>query len=426
MRPLALPALVALLLSLSPAAAGAVGLGGRSPIAPTRPSVSGSGPGYFDGKSYQLGFYLNSLFGYESNYRVTTVSVAGSGVVELELGGELRYRPSRALRLWTTLDGRVRVPFSDTGLTEYLVELPVFFLYRFGPGFELSLGNHFAVERSKTPPIFMDVADLPPGQSASLSGTTIRYSAIYESFRPAIAYHFGKVAFIEAGPYFRVKQVNFIENPYGNDPDYRLFDLGADLVGKVFLWRDRISLRVHYDFAHRMFSNYPAKPAAYMPPLADTLTMNRHMVGAQLRFTLFGPLDLIGGYTLRLNRDNGGYFSYLDHLPSAGLALDWRERVQASATFGYLWRGYTDRAICEAQQVPPGSGKWLGGDCKNVMDPVRLSQRESALLFSFRGGVTITSWLQALVSYELEKASSDLEDLLPANHRVLGGLGASL
>ncbi len=94
------------LVLLHAALASAVGLGGHSPVPVTRTSAIGEGPGPFDGKTYQLGFYLTPLFGYESNYRVTTVQVAGSGLFAAEAG-------RRALQM-ANLSAR-RGPSSATG-----------------------------------------------------------------------------------------------------------------------------------------------------------------------------------------------------------------------------------------------------------------------------------------------------------------------
>jgi hypothetical protein len=399
----------------------AVGLGGASTgVGQTRRE----GQGYFDGKSYDLGFHFTGLLGYESNYKVTTESgvVEGSGLWALEAGGELEIRRG-ALRLRGELGAMLRMPFKDAGLLELGVELPTALWYRVRPWLSLSLGNHFSLERAKTPPIFLDAAELSPSQRAQLSTRTIRYFGWSELIRPALGLQLGETLHAELGPYFRVRGVSFIENPYGGEPDYHLFDLGADLALKLFLG-ERFSARLKYDFARRVFPGYLGRPPAHEPALTDSLTMLRHLIGVLLRARIVKGLSLQAGYVFRIVSDNGGYFAHLEHAPSGGFALDLFERWQLSASLGYRWRDYRQRTPCEAQETAPGSKIYVGADCQ-IQDPIPLSRLEESLSFDLRTSLSITEWLQATVSYEMEDATSDLEDLLAPNHRILAGASFS-
>ncbi len=302
--------------------------------------------------------------------------------------------------------------------------MPALLYWRFNRRLELALSNHLGLERSKTPPIFLDTTDIVDPKSIATSGSTIRYFTVYETFRPALALHLAAPLLLEAGPYFRIKQVNFIENPYGSEPDYRLTDLGADAALKAWLG-ERVSLRLRYDFAHRWFTNYKARPPAHEPAQNEALAMNRHLVGLHAAARILRPLSLSAGYTLRLTQDNGGFFSYREHLVAGGASFELEDRLEVSASVGYLRRDYTQRTPCEAVADPTVPSGYTGSDCKSS-SPTRLSQTESAIIANARVAVTILGWLQAVVSYELEDASSDLEDLLVPNHRILAGATLSL
>jgi hypothetical protein len=395
-----------LLLSLCASPALARSLGGRGTVraAPVRAAEAAPVE-----KPLELGFYLTPLLGYESNYTFSPdtalFEAKGSGMWALEGGGELKYRRSEKLRMRGELAAMVRMPFSDGGLTEFLTELPVVGFYRLTDSLELFLSNHIGVERSRTPPVFLE-------SGAGTVGETLTYFAFYETLRPALAYHLREGAFVEAAPYFRVKQINFSQNLA--EPDYRLFDLGLDVSGKV-VYKTRFAARLRYDYARRMFQNLTART-----PDGNTsdssLAMNRHIVGVYGSGHVFGPLSLDASYAIRIVRDNGGYYAYNDHLVGGGLELSWPELVTVSGGVFYQRRGYSDRTPCE------------GGTCDptNPAATPFQSQVESAVTANAKVLVTITDWLQAIATYELEDASSDAEDVLVPNHRVMAGVSLFL
>lgn len=394
----------------------ALGLGGASPqtgSAPREPARTGS---------FAWGLHATALLGYESNYKVTTVEVEGSGLFALEAGGELTLRRG-PVRLRSELGALVRMPFKDAGLLELSAELPVALVYRARPWLSLALGNHFSLERSKTPPIFIDAAEVPPAQRGQLSTRAIRYFGWSELLRPALGLHLGDHLLAELGPYFRVRSVTFIENPYGGEPDYRLLDVGADLSLKLFLG-ERFSARLKYDLAQRFFPGYLGRPPAHEPALADSLTMLRHLLGLRVRVEIVKGLSLHAGYGFWIVSDNGGYFAHYEHVPGGGLELDLFERWQLSASVSYRYRDYRRRTPCEAQETAPGSKVYVGADCQ-IQDAVPLPRLEEALSVEVRTSVALTDWLQVTLSYELDDATSDLEDLLQPNHRVLVGGGVS-
>jgi len=405
-------ALVLVLWSTPALAVGPAGLGGGLRPASLEP------PSRL--QQLDVGVYVTPLFGYESNYQVTTKDPLGSGVWALEAGGELRYRASPALRLHLELGGVLRLPFEDASLIEYSLELPAMLLYRLASRLELVLASHLGVERSKTPPVFIDPGDLDP---ALLGGAnrTIRMSSVQEELQPRLGVDLARWARLEAGPYLRVKWVSFLDRPWEGEPDYTLLD-GGGTLSVVLRWRDRLSFRLRYDLAGRFFLGYPARPPARQPVLGEDLTMTRHGLGARLRGRIWGPLGAQVGYLLRITGDNGGFYAAMDHQPSAGLWLD-TERVDASASVAYLWRGYRQRTLCEAEEEPPGTGRYLGADCKGLEQPAPLPQWEAALVLDARVSVTLIAWLQAVATYELELARSEVESV--TNHRGLGGLGFS-
>ncbi len=404
--------LLAVALAASPAAA--IGLGGRGPSAgrsSTRPPALSRAGGHFDGKSYELGFYLTPLLGYESNYKVTTADVEGGVIWAVEGGIELRYRPSPRLRLRTELSTIARSPVADAGLFELLIEHPAQLVYRLSDKLELSLGNLLLIERSKTPPVFIEGA----------AGTTIRYGLFADILRAGLAYHLADGFFVDAGPYLQIKQVNFLENPEDSEPDYRFFDIGADLALKYRL-DDLLSVRLRYDVAYRSFTNYAARPPEREPELGEALAMTRQIWGLAVASKIFGPLRARAAYSLRLNRDNGGFFNYLDHIVSGGLSVNWRERVSLESSLTHVRRSYTDRTPCEAESRPPH----VGSDCLAGADPSVQDRRETMVLVNVTLGVALSDTFQLLVSYQLEDAASDIEDLLVANHRLMGGVSISL
>jgi hypothetical protein len=367
----------------------------------------------------EYGFYVSPLVGYESNYKLTNFDVGGSGIWALEGGGELKYRPSPSFWLKVELPAMIRMPFSDSGLTEFLVELPVMMISRpvSGLPLDLNLSNHVGFERARTTPVFLT--------GHSKSGETLVYYAVYEQLRAAAAYHFlqdeNSDAFVELGPYFRIKQINLEANL--DEPDYRLFDVGFDLSAK-YIFRDRIAARVRYDLAKRWFSNFDARPPEYCTlsgmecgsnPLAGTeLNMTRHTVGLYADAVVWGPVSVGGSYAIRFSSDNGGYYANTTHIASAVLGLKWPDLVTVEAGLTYMRYNYGDRAACE------------GDPTCSATSPNVLDAWESALIAEVRGEVTILEWLQAVVSYDMEDAEAENEDPIEPNHRVMGGISVSM
>jgi len=411
---------ICLLLLLCPLTAHARALGGRGMARAAPPRVAATAPTH---EKLELGFYATPLFGYESNHNLAPPSVPpgappdaakpeGSAIWSLEGGAELKYRPSTALLLRTELSAMVRMPISSAGLTEFLVELPLLAFYRLTPQLELFLSNHVGVERSRTSAVFFDkdVKNLTVN-----SGDTLTYFAFYETLRPALAYHLVPGAFVEVGPYFRVKQMNLSVNI--DEPDYRLFDLGADLSGK-YVYKRRFSARLRYDFAYRLFQNHDARPPEYeditktpsVNPLAGTrLGMYRHQIGAYLGAHVWGPISVNGSYSFRLVRDNGGYNSYNEHLVGGDLDLSFPGLFALGAGIFFQKRGYTNRTPCE------------GGAC-GAPGVAQQAQSESSLVLNGKVTVPITEWLQALAIYEMEDAAADNLDPMAPLHRVVAGV----
>jgi len=366
----------------------------------------------------QLSYYGTAMMGYESNYnfapRTSTIGPEGSALMLLDLGVDLAYRPSQQTYLKGELTGMTRIPFAGAGDSDMLLELPVLLLHRLTPELELFLSSHTAFERARSSPIGLDEAIK---NAAISSEDPLIYWAIYEQLRPAVTYHLMPGAFVEAGPYFRVKQVNFDVNV--GDSDYRLFDLGLDVSGK-YIYKRTLAARLRYDFAYRLFNNYDARPGEYcalnsagecvVNPLAGTgLRMQRHLFGLYLSSHVWGPLSLDGSYAIRLVRDNGGFLSYNEHLIGGGLTLSWAERVTFAGAVYFQLRNYTERTNCE------------GAPCSGKPDDALLAEAESALVLSGKVVVNVLEWLQAIATYELEDASADNEDPQAPLHRILGG-----
>jgi hypothetical protein len=311
----------------------------------------------------------------------------------------------------------VRMPFSDTGLTEANLELPVQLFYRFHRRLELSVSSFSLFERAKTPPIFLDAETT---EAALKSGKTIRYYAGGEELRPALTVLLAPGLSTEAGFYFRIKQLTFIDK-FAEEPDFRLMDFGAD-ASLRYAHKAYFSARLRYDYAHRRFTNLRARPSTFCPigvdtstdprcadPLGKNLVQDRHLIGVYLRGRIWGPFGIYGSYGLRLVRDNGDYFSHNEHLIGGGLTVSWAERLEFAGGVSYLYRRYSKRSDYVGN-VATGEGA-----TKNM-------KVENALVVSSRLGVKILSWLEALVTYEMDDAGSDIEDLLIPNHRVLGGI----
>jgi hypothetical protein len=367
----------------------------------------------------EYGVYVSPLVGYESNYKLTNVDVGGSGMWAIEGGGELKYRPSSTLWLKVELPAMIRMPFSDSGLTEFLVELPVQMIYRpvSSLPLDVNLSNHIGFERARTTPVFLT--------GHAKSGATLLFFAFYEQLRAAAAYHFiqDKVhdAYVEVGPYLRVKQVNMEANL--DEPDYRLFDIGFD-AGAKYIYQDRVSARLRYDLAKRWFSNFDARPAGYCElsgtecganPLSGTaLNMTRHTVGLYVDVLVYGPFSVGGSYAIRFTGDNGGYYANTTNIVNGVLGLRWPSLVNVEAGVAYMRYGYGDRAPCE------------GGACPGTPDDAKLDSWESAFVAEARAEVTILEWLQAVASYNMEDAEAENEDPIKPNHRVMAGISVSM
>lgn len=365
-------------------------------------------------------FYLTPLMvGYESNYRLSSSHAEGSALWSLEGGMEARYQFSSKLRMFAELNGMVRVPFGDSGLTEYHGELPLLFFYRIHPRLELFVSNYTALERAKTPPIFLDI---DPSQVQLLS--TIRYFSAQDTVRPALAFYLNDSTFAELGIYLRGKKVTFIGDAVG-EPDYSLFDVGLDLNGKYF-YENRLSLRLKYDLAWRSFNDYSARPSSYAPALNENLTMQRHLLSMLWRFKIYGPLSAFAEYAIRFTLDNGSYFDSREHLPNAGLSLQIQDKIQANVSLAYFHRTYLHRTPCEAQEFPVDSNNYGGSDCQPIgpnLQSIPLVQNESAWVVNAQATYLFNTWLQAILSYELNMAASDVTQEIKPNHRIMGGIG---
>lgn len=463
-RLLAALALSLCLLAL-PTAAQAAGFRFRGAAASTQLTLDQKG--YFDGKNYELSFYASPLFGFESNYKVAgsnetarlaaiaanaadpppnppiavpPVSKAEGGLALAVSGGaEFKYRPSGKLYLRAELSASTMLPLKDTSLTGFLFELPVFLSYRLGRQWELFLSNHVAFERARTPPVFLDIQ-----QTGATSGQALISLAVYEQLRPAVVFRPLSGLSLDAGPYFRIKQVNFSKNLPDTDPDYRLYDLGGDLAIKYRLLRF-LSVRLHYDFAARFYTNVLSRPAQGQPATADPLRALRHYVDLRLRAN-HRWLSGFAGYGFRFNADNAGAFDYNEHHLFAGLGFRHETRFSVSAQVFAALRNYTNRTPCEAFRIidpgQPDVGKYVGADCRDVRGAPNTAQnnKESLLGVRVEAAYSFSDWFQVVLSYELEDsgAASDapardtsgapipLDDPQFANHRIMGGLSFSL
>lgn len=430
----------------------ALGLGGRGlPLSPPRLIADGGA------ERLELGLYVTTLLGFESNYLVTTSRVDAAAVWALEGGAELRWHLTDAWRLRLEFSGMLRLPFAAPSfenpatadlpkseqptLVESLVELPVLLTYTGRTRWTFSLFSHIAYERSKTPPVFFDAVPNEQlqgtqgksgvGGNTALagSGRTIVYQSAYAQLRPAISAYVVQQLMVEGGLYLRGKLLDFQQNPFGSDPDYGLFDLGFDLsaTGRPWSW---LTLRTKYDFAVRVFDGFQARPSQYEPAKDEDLQMYRHILALSASVRVLRSLQLRGRYLYRHNTDNGGFFDYSDHLLEVGVAFTWYddnevERFSFAAHISYLSRGYRHRTLCEAMQVPGQTG-YQGTDCRPIgpsrLEPSAQPQKESALVLSASATYALTEWLQLVATYELEDADSDIEDLLVSNHRVMAGV----
>ena len=353
--------------------------------------------------SVEMGVSLTPLFGYESNYRFTKGDVEGTAVFSGDAAVDFTYRRGKGLRLVGGLSGSALLPFADVGLTEFLIEIPALLFWRPTTSLELFVSNHVGFERARVPPVF-NVLKSKPGETPTAVG-------IYDTVRPALAYHFFPGFYLEIGPYFRYKQMNQPTDDTTDEDFYKYIDLGGD-VSLKYIFKDRLAARIRFDIARRMFIGRPnvmPRNADYTEttPNDDRLAMNRMLAGAYISAKIWGPLSLHGNYAARLVRDANGFFTYNEHIAGGGLGLSWPDRFSLAAHVAYQTRKYTDRTDCE------------GGRCG--VDAARQILAENGFSVQVRAEVSITEWLAAVVSYELEDAGADLEDPMSAMHRVMGG-----
>ncbi len=386
--------------------------------------------GYFDGKSYTLSVFGQPSFGYETNYQFTTIGVEGSALLGVNGGAELRWRPTSKVYLRTELGANLTMPLKDADLSQYLFELPVLFYYDFSDTFQLVLTNHIAVERDRSPPVFFDAGVTP-------STGAIIFLAVYEQLKAGVAYSPIKNLRLQAGPYVRVKQVQFALNPQDGDPDYRLFDLAGSVSAKYRIL-DNLSARVMYDFALRVFQNIQAR-ASNNQRTIDDLQMLRHYADIRVRFA-HEYFALFAGYGFRFNSDNGGSFDYVEHHLLTGAGVFYKDLFNISAQVNFSARNYTNRTPCESSlSNNPTDNSDPTGACAAADPTANAPQNSTEALITVTVDATfnITDWLGINVQYVLEDAGASgaanlppgtpaVEDPQGANHRVLGGVSLSL
>jgi hypothetical protein len=379
--------------------------------------------GYFDGKTYELSVFGQPMFGYETNYKYTTVDIDGSVLFGINGGAEFKWRPNSKMYLRTEFGANLTMPLKDADLSQYLFELPILFNYKLTDTFQLVVTNHIAVERDRAPPVFFDSGATP-------STGAIVFLAIYEQLQAGVAYSPFPALRLEAGPYFRVKQVQFALNPQDGDPDYRLFDLAGALSARYRILQG-LSVRAHYDFALRMFNNWPAREPNNTLITTDT-QMLRHYADLRLRYS-HEYFALFAGYGFRFNSDNGGSFDYVEHHLLTGAWVFYKDLFDLSAQVSYAARNYTNRTACEA------SPEDTAGACGAVDPNNNAPQNSTEALITITVDATfnITDWLGINLQYVMEDASATGADKLPAgtpavedpqgaNHRVLGGVTLSI
>ena len=388
--------------------------------------------GYFDGKSYELSLYVSPTFGYESNYKYTNADIEGSAFFAASAGAELKYRPSSKLYLRGELSAGLLMPLADTSLTGFIVELPLLLFYKLTDDFQLFVSNHIAVERERSPPVFFDTDVF---QSLIRESKTIVYLAVYEQLRPAVAWRPLKNLMVDAGPYFRVKQVQFNQNPADSDPDYRLFDVGGDIaVGYRFLKHFRV--RAHYDFAYRIYQNIPPRESNNLQIAGEELRALRHYADIRLGYGT-KMFSVFAGYGIRLNSDNGGSLDYTEHHLLAGAGFFYKELFSLTAQVSAASRSYNNRTPCEASRTNPTDRTFeqcLTGP--NAEKNAPQSTGESLIGARAEAVVNITDWMQVMLTYEMEDAGASgasvpigspiVEDPQGANHRVMGGVSLSI
>ena len=412
---LPLPLVVTCLLLAAAARARAQGAASPAPVV----SRNAGGTRLLSGANYDLGFSGAALFGYESNYTYTVdPHVTGSPLVVGELGISYQHRLSPRLALRAGLAAVARVPTANARLVEFTIEVPAILTIRLSSLVELWVTNHFGTQQSRTPPVFLGTEAITGRQAG-----TIRFSSLHDTLQPMVYVRLGTSFGVELGPYARIKQVNFLENPVGFEPDYRIHDVGVTAAGRYELG-DRFTARLLYDLGKRWFANYEARPPGRNPQETTALGMLRHAMGLRLGVRVVGQLRLQGAYSLRIHRDNGGYFDSLGHVVEGGVGYSIPDRLQIYAGAQFLSRRYTSRTPCEAQPVGP-QGPFAGSDCRGPQRALQVLE-EAYLGASARVTVFITRWIQAIASYEIADAEADAWNPTKPNHRILGGVGSSL
>lgn len=375
--------------------------------------------GLFEGKDYAISLRASTGFGFESNYQVDTRSTIASPIWALEASIEFELHKGEHLSLSTELYAVVRVPTEDMGLTEVAAELPFVLRYALSSRLAIRLASVTFFERAKSPPVHHEIVT-PTSDDAGtsteyLSSGAIRFLAISSIFKPSLEIRLGTDAQLIVGPYFRIKQVNFLRNLTGGEPDYRLYDAGG--TGSLYMpFRSWLGLRLRYDFAARYFENYLARLPSATPVPTDYLRMTRHLLGALMRFSVASALSLQVSYDARLVIDNGGYYSYVDSIAGLAGSYSWNDKLYIHALGQFIYRRYLDRTPCAALDDGTGS------DCSTA-EAERQVQNEYAFEVEAGASYAILDWFEINVRYEFELAQSRIEILSVPNHRLLGGVG---
>ena len=392
---------------------------GGAPLAAARVEASEG-----RGRVTEVGLYVTPMFGYETNYKLLpprlaeqpeSAEVEGSMALAVEGGIEIVHERPGAVRLRAELGGLARLPLAHTRLVEVVAELPAMLWMPVGSRSKLFFSNLLGYERARTPPVF-----LPEDLALASPGKPILYDAIHETLRPAVTFRLSSWAQLELGAYFRAKTVTFYASAEETSEDeeiknYWFVDLGLDL--SVRLWATpAFSARLRYDLATRAFpgeGNLPARLPNFLPVKSGPrVTMLRQLLGLYLRARVKdGPLSVRASYAVRSVQDNGGYYDCLDHLVGAGLAVSLPEVLDVELGAVLMVREYGRRTVLGYSSSKPTSE---GDMAHQILD-------ELNLMGYLRGELTVTEWMQLVLSYEVEVASADVVDLTQ-NHRVLGGV----
>jgi len=197
--------------------------------------------------------------------------------------------------------------------------------------------------------------------------------------------------------------------------DYWFYDLGLDVSARV--WASPLfSARLRFDVATRAFpgeNNIPARQVNFLPVKSGArVSMLRQLLGIYLRARIKdSPLSARASYAVRHVQDPGGYYECLDHLVGVGLVASLPEVLEVSMGAGLMSREYTRRTELGYSTSNPTSE---GDKAQQIL-------HELNLVGHLRGELTVTQWMQVVLSYEMELADADVMDLTQ-NHRVLGGV----